>query len=119
MNNENKSARAVIRRIMSAYGVANDMQLSAIINVSRTTISSWRTRDVVPYSLCAQLYEENRISLEWLLFGEGQGKKPPQNDDLLFQIVAENTRLIEQNRALSLQNQKLTDALLEKLNGRD
>lgn len=65
-------AGGVLDRLATAYGVPNDAQLSLALNVAKTTLSSWRTRNSVPYEICVQAYREGRGSLEWLLFGDGE-----------------------------------------------
>jgi transcriptional regulator with XRE-family HTH domain len=66
-----KSADAVLARIRLALGVDNDSELCRQTGVNRQTLSNWKSRNSVPYSLCVELAEEHLISLDWLLTGEG------------------------------------------------
>jgi transcriptional regulator with XRE-family HTH domain len=66
-----KSADAVLARIRLALGVDNDSELCRQTGVNRQTLSNWKSRNSVPYSLCVELAEEHSISLDWLLTGEG------------------------------------------------
>jgi hypothetical protein len=38
---------------------------------SQSTLSSWRSRDSVPYAICVDIAEERGINLYWLLTGQG------------------------------------------------
>ncbi|HBO1199075.1 TPA: helix-turn-helix domain-containing protein [Pseudomonas aeruginosa] len=67
----NKSASAVVDRLLSVYGVRNDNQLSEILQIKRSTLGNWRSRDSVPYTICVSAAEEKGVSLDWLLTGEG------------------------------------------------
>ncbi|EMM6268955.1 TPA: helix-turn-helix domain-containing protein [Pseudomonas aeruginosa] len=67
----NKSANAVVDRLLSVYGVKNDNQLSELLQIKRSTLGNWRSRDSVPYTFCVSAAEEKGVSLDWLLTGEG------------------------------------------------
>ncbi|KYO87163.1 helix-turn-helix transcriptional regulator [Pseudomonas aeruginosa] len=67
----NKSANAVVDRLLSVYGVKNDNQLSELLQIKRSTLGNWRSRDSVPYTVCVITAEERGVSLDWLLTGEG------------------------------------------------
>lgn len=67
----NKSANAVVDRLLSVYGVKNDNQLSELLQIKRSTLGNWRSRDSVPYTICVRTAEERGVSLDWLLTGEG------------------------------------------------
>jgi len=64
---------AVIKRLYKIFDVSSDTNLSKSLNVGgKSTISSWRTRDSIPYSLCVDIAEEFDVSLDWLLTGKGE-----------------------------------------------
>lgn len=66
-----KTADAVLARIRLALGVDSDSELCRHTGVNRQTLSNWRSRDSVPYTLCVTLSEDKGISLDWLLTGDG------------------------------------------------
>ncbi|MFG9976554.1 helix-turn-helix domain-containing protein, partial [Pseudomonas aeruginosa] len=37
-------------RLLSVYGVKNDNQLSELLQIKRSTLGNWRSRDSVPYT---------------------------------------------------------------------
>lgn len=67
----NKSAADVLDRLHKVFDVKNDNQLGEAIQVNRSTLGNWRSRDSVPYTLCVDVALERGISLDWLLAGEG------------------------------------------------
>jgi hypothetical protein len=68
----NKSASDVINRIQIALGVKSDNELCSTLSIGRSTLGGWRSRDSVPYALCVSLAEDKKLSLDWLLTGEGE-----------------------------------------------
>jgi hypothetical protein len=48
------------------------------MKVSPQTLSSWKVRDSIPYSLCVDLASQHGCSLDWLLLGK-------QDDNLAVQ----------------------------------
>ena len=67
----NKTAGAVLDRLQVVYGVKNDNQLGDALQINRSTLGNWRSRDSVPYTICVGVAEDRDISLDWLLTGMG------------------------------------------------
>ena len=67
----NKSAASVLDRLHQVFGVKNDNQLGDALQVNRSTLGNWRSRDSVPYTVCVDVALERGVSLDWLLTGEG------------------------------------------------
>lgn len=61
----------VISRLKLAIGTKSDSELGTALGVPPQTISSWKSRDSVPYAKCVEVAEERNISLDWLLTGDG------------------------------------------------
>jgi uncharacterized protein with gpF-like domain len=80
--NSQLTADSVITRLKQLFNVKTDQKLGENLTVSKTTISTWRQRNSVPYSLCIQLAQEKNLSLDWLLTGEGQMFRAGNNDDM-------------------------------------
>ncbi|MBF8744933.1 transcriptional regulator [Pseudomonas putida] len=62
---------SVLLRLKQLTGTNTDVQLARALNVSPQTLSSWKMRASIPYSLCVELARQNACSLDWLLLGEG------------------------------------------------
>lgn len=61
----------VARRLKQITATSSDAALAKALNVSPQTLSSWKGRDSIPYSLCVDLALREGVSLDWLLLGEG------------------------------------------------
>lgn len=66
-----KSAAAVLARLKMLLGATTDTALASGLGISPQTLSSWKSRDSIPYALCVDVAEEHGVSLDWLLVGEG------------------------------------------------
>ena len=82
----NKSANDVIDRMQVALNVKSDNELCRELNIGRSTLGGWRSRDSTPYALCVNLSEMRNISLDWLLTGNGEIFKITSNDPKLFTV---------------------------------
>jgi hypothetical protein len=67
--NDLPSAEDVFQRLREATGSESDADLARNLEIAPTTISTWRSRDVVPYEACAKVAIEKGISLDKLIFG--------------------------------------------------
>lgn len=63
---------AVIDRLKQVLAVSSDTELCALTDTNKQTLSNWKSRDSVPYTLCVQIADEKGVSLDWLLSGVGQ-----------------------------------------------
>jgi len=107
----NKSANAVVDRLLKVYAVKSDNQLSEILNVKRSTLGNWRARDSVPYSICVSTAEEKGISLDWLLTGSGAMHKGATPDtepaaNLAAEISPRERALLELFKGLTDDDQR-------------
>lgn len=64
-------AREVLDRISSILGCQGDANIAEELGVQRTTVSSWKSRDKIPYEECWQVAQRTGISMDWLLSGIG------------------------------------------------
>ncbi|GLO15762.1 hypothetical protein PPUJ20028_43480 [Pseudomonas putida] len=61
---------AVLTRLKLLTGANSDAELSRALSISPQTLSSWKVRDSIPYSLCVDLARQHACSLDWLLLGD-------------------------------------------------
>lgn len=111
----NRNAVAVIARLKELLQVESDSALCEVINVSPQTLSSWKTRDKVPYAICVDYSQIADASLDWLLTGEGPMKKDFSRP-FMESITNQERCWIELFRDLPEETQKniLRDAEKEK-----
>lgn len=62
-------AKLVIERMCEVLEVSGDQELADVVGTSRTTVTGWRGRNAVPYSVCVQVAQTCDVSMDWLLFG--------------------------------------------------
>ena len=61
---------AVLTRLKLLTGAQSDAELSRALSVSPQTLSSWKVRDSIPYSICIDIARQHACSLDWLLLGQ-------------------------------------------------
>ncbi|EGR7452876.1 bacteriophage CI repressor [Salmonella enterica] len=67
-----KESEVVIARLKQVFSVMSDSALCEKLSVSPQTLSSWKSRNKIPYANCVQVSTKNNVSLDWLLTGRGQ-----------------------------------------------
>jgi Bacteriophage CI repressor helix-turn-helix domain. len=67
---ETPSASEVINRLRQLLGAATDLELAEKMGIGRTAPSNWRNRNSIPYELVAEVAKRERVSLDWLIFGQ-------------------------------------------------
>lgn len=63
---------AVLTRLKLLTGAKSDAELSRALSISPQTLSSWKVRDSIPYSLCIDIARQHACSLDWLLLGQAK-----------------------------------------------
>ncbi|MFJ4349083.1 helix-turn-helix domain-containing protein [Pseudomonas sp. NPDC089401] len=61
---------SVLARLKQLTGSSTDVQLARSLGISPQTLSSWKIRQSIPYSLCVEQAGKHGCSLDWLLLGE-------------------------------------------------
>lgn len=61
----------VLLRLAEVYGASTDTELARALDVTSSTISSWKARGSIPYAKCVEASQARCISLDWLLAGQG------------------------------------------------
>ncbi|WP_426811207.1 helix-turn-helix domain-containing protein [Pseudomonas sp. WOUb67] len=71
---------AVLTRLKLLTGAQSDADLSRALSISPQTLSSWKVRDSIPYSLCIEIARQHACSLDWLLLGEVEQRPARQGE---------------------------------------
>lgn len=66
----------VLGRLWTVYGADSDGSLARAMKAGRSTVGAWRRRNSVPLDVCMSVARERRLSLTWLLSGEGNQEEP-------------------------------------------
>ncbi|MCH5442831.1 helix-turn-helix domain containing protein [Salmonella enterica subsp. enterica serovar Muenchen] len=65
------NAEVVISRLKQFFSVTSDSALCHELGVSPQTLSSWKSRNKIPYANCVEISMNKNVSLDWLLTGRG------------------------------------------------
>ncbi|EBN9665436.1 transcriptional regulator [Salmonella enterica] len=66
-----KESEVVLARLKQVFSVSSDVALCEALSVSPQTLSSWKSRNKIPYANCVEVSTQRNISLDWLLTGRG------------------------------------------------
>ena len=70
--NKQQNANLILKRLMKALRFKTAKELSNALNISESTISSWKIRGIGDYELLFTFCEDFKINLHWLLTGDGE-----------------------------------------------
>ncbi|KGA31361.1 repressor [Pectobacterium brasiliense] len=73
--------KAVLRRMMDAYGFSTQKELSDLLGISTATISTWIRRDFFPGDVVIACALDTGVSLEWLATGKGKATEHRESDN--------------------------------------
>lgn len=71
--------KAVLRRIMDAYGFSTQKELGDQLGISTATISTWVRRNFFPGDVVIACALDTGVSLEWLATGKGKMAVQPDS----------------------------------------
>ncbi|UTZ24163.1 phage repressor protein CI [Vibrio campbellii] len=64
--------KEVIERLMLATNTNSNQALADAFGLPKSTVGTWRYRNLVPYEIVIRLHLETGISIKWLTLGEGE-----------------------------------------------
>lgn len=107
MSINNSEVNAVLDRLKQVYVVDKDSELAKSLEITPQTLSTWKARDKVPYSICVQISKERNLTLDWLLTGEGQMyKNAPPPEQQLQALTPKERALLELFKELNDKDQR-------------
>ena len=65
---------AVIERAKQLHGFTQDQELAKFLNVSRTSLASWKRRNSIPAKHLFQMVWGKEVTVDWLMYGEELAK---------------------------------------------
>lgn len=111
----NKKSIEILERLKKIIQVKTDVGLSEALGVSPQTLSSWKGRDSIPYSICIDLARERGVSLDWLLAGRGDMFLSLHSDPLsaTHTLAAHEQKMLVMFRGLEASDQRNIYKLVE------
>ncbi|KFF61423.1 repressor [Pectobacterium brasiliense] len=73
--------KAVLRRMMDAYGFRTQKELGDLLGISTATISTWIRRNFFPGDVVIACALDTGVSLEWLATGKGKATEHRESDN--------------------------------------
>jgi hypothetical protein len=101
----------IIVRLKQITATTTDSGLSERLGVSPQTLSSWKGRERMPYSLCIDLAEQHGISLDWLLTGVGPMRRSAECN---ASASEPEQRMLAIFRALTVADQQFVEQMAQE-----
>lgn len=99
----NDELEALLDRVKEWIGEKKDADVARALDVSRSSISTWRARGTVPYGELVQWAYRNDVSLDWLFYGGPEDATAGSPLDLeLLAICIEAAEIQMKKRGLEL-----------------
>ncbi|UIM99388.1 helix-turn-helix domain-containing protein [Yersinia ruckeri] len=91
--------KAVLRRMLDAYGFSTQKELGDLLGIPTGTISTWIRRDFFPGDVVVTCALDTRVSLEWLATGKGSASV--DNSVSTNNLLINDTVIIDKKRLVS------------------
>ncbi|AYG45822.1 transcriptional regulator [Pseudomonas sp. Leaf58] len=85
---------SVLARLKLLTATESDAELARALSISPQTLSSWKVRDSIPYSLCVDVARQYACSLDWLLLGSSQQHRTCQDEEAWERDTLERLRTL-------------------------
>lgn len=89
-------SEVVIARLKTVFSVTSDSSLCEQLGVSPQTLSSWKSRNKIPYANCVEISKARGVSLDWLL--TGRGSVEISNSDICSAQIYPDLAITERER---------------------
>ena len=87
------SSNDILNRLKTALAASTDKELADMLGIKKTTLSNWRARNSIDFSLVFSFCEH--INLNWLLLGEGNMLSDEDAEDLEIQYGHQYNRVVD------------------------
>lgn len=87
------SSNDILNRLKIALAASTDKELADMLGIKKATLSNWRARNSIDFSLVFSYCEH--INLNWLLLGEGNMLSHEDAEDLEIQYGHQYNRVVD------------------------
>lgn len=94
----------IIERMKTATNLKNSSQIAKALNITPQAITNYKKRDRVPTSLVLRIASSYNLSVDWILWGTGNMRRPEYQRQIFTDTVAAEAVLpykCETDRSLS------------------
>ncbi|EPW7001990.1 phage repressor protein CI [Vibrio parahaemolyticus] len=113
--------KEVIERLMQATNTRSNQELADAFGLPKSTVGTWRHRNLVPYEIVIRLHLETGISIKWLTLGQGEPYESPSEHTHISkknetkQIFDADCFRIEEGKLVNQGSLALDKAMLDEL----
>jgi hypothetical protein len=61
--------KAILARLCIVWNVTTYKELADLLNAADSTVSSWGSKDTIPFKQCLYTTQQKGCSMDWLIFG--------------------------------------------------
>lgn len=83
----------IIVRLKEKFNLKNDTQVANLLSVEQNTLSSWKTRNKIPYEKLDELSINSNLSLDWILSGKNEFDKYQEMISYLEKLPSEKREI--------------------------
>lgn len=66
------SVEQILGRLLLVLSAKNESELAKLLETTSSNISTWKKRGGIPLAICEKIARQRGLSMDWLLYGEGQ-----------------------------------------------
>lgn len=67
--------KEILERISERTGFKKDVDIASVLGVPKTTLSTWKQRNSIPYEMLIEYAKREQIALDWLILGRDLSDK--------------------------------------------
>ena len=96
----------ILRRLYEYMGFSKDLDFCEKYDIKPNTLSTWKKRNKIPYELLENISQNENLSMDWLLSGEGHPEKKTALN-MPFKAVVTPFKAVMGKKAMSELEQRL------------
>lgn len=99
-----RNATEIFGAIKKSIGIKTDTELSKVLKIERSTLSTWKQRDSIDYKIVVSFCEKNNLSLDEIILGKVPAEDFEEWKNRYISCLEENKKLNSQLMEAVLKN---------------
>lgn len=87
-----RNANKIIETLKEIFNLSTDIGLAEKLNISPTTLSTWKSRNSLDYKMIINLCEEHEIDLNYLFLGITENQERANSLESLIELITKRVR---------------------------